>query len=62
MISIVIPAHNEEKRIGNTLENYALFFKEKKKSGEIEDFEIVVVINNTKDRTEEIIKKFSGKR
>ena len=31
MISIVIPAYNEEKRIGKILENYGAFFEEKKK-------------------------------
>jgi len=49
MISIVIPAYNEEKRIGKTLEAYCKFFK---------DAEIIVVINNTDDRTEMIVKKF----
>jgi glycosyltransferase involved in cell wall biosynthesis len=61
MISIVIPAHNEEKRIRKTLENYGKFFSEKKKEKEIKDFEILIVINNTKDRTEEIAKEFSKK-
>jgi len=56
-----MPAYNEEKRIGKTLESYGKFFQEKKRSGEIDDFEIVVVINNSKDRTEEITKKFSKK-
>ncbi len=58
MISIVIPAYNEEKRIGNTLKNYISFFKELKKK-KILDFEILIVINNTKDRTEEIVKDCS---
>jgi glycosyltransferase involved in cell wall biosynthesis len=61
MISIVIPAYNEEKRIGKMLENYGKFFSEKKRNREIRDFEIVVVINNTKDRTEEVVKEFSKK-
>lgn len=56
-ISIIIPAHNEEKRIEKTLEEYGKFFKEKKNKNF--DFEIVVVINNTRDRTEEIVKKYS---
>lgn len=61
MISIVIPAHNEEKRIKETLKEYAAFFKDKKKKKEIKNFEILVVINNTKDKTEEIVKEFSKK-
>lgn len=57
MISIVIPAHNEEDRIERTLEVYGKFFREK----EIKNFEIIVVINNTKDKTEEIVKKIAKK-
>jgi len=61
MISIIIPAHNEEKRIDKTLENYGRFFKEKKIKKEIKNFEIVIVINNTSDRTENIVKKYLKK-
>lgn len=61
MISIIIPAHNEEKRITGTLENYGKFFKKKKAEGKIKGFEILVVINNTRDKTEDIIKKFMKK-
>jgi glycosyltransferase involved in cell wall biosynthesis len=61
MISIVIPASNEEKRIGRTLEYYGAFFKEAKIKKEIKDFEILVVINGTKDRTEEVVKEYKKK-
>ncbi len=60
-VSIVIPAHNEEKRIKKTLESYSEFFREKKIKGEIKDFEILIVINNSQDRTEEIVKEFLKK-
>jgi len=59
-LSIVIPAYNEEKRIGKTLEEYLKYFKELKKSDNI-DFEIVVVINCSTDKTEDIVKNFSKK-
>ncbi|MDP2925985.1 MAG: glycosyltransferase [Nanoarchaeota archaeon] len=59
-VCIVIPAYNEEQRIGKTLEGYASFFSEKKKNKFL-DFEILVVINNTQDRTEEIVKSYSKK-
>jgi glycosyltransferase involved in cell wall biosynthesis len=61
MISIIVPAYNEEKRIRGMLESYGSFFAEKKKKKEIENFEILVVINNTKDRTEEVVKEFAKK-
>jgi glycosyltransferase involved in cell wall biosynthesis len=60
MISIVIPAHNEEKRIGNTLESYSRYFNLLAKSNKL-DYELLVVINNTKDRTEEIVKEKQNK-
>jgi glycosyltransferase involved in cell wall biosynthesis len=61
MISIVIPAYNEEKRIGKTLENYGAFFKGLKNKKEIKDFEILIVINGTTDRTEEVVKEYKKK-
>ncbi len=51
-LSIIIPAHNEEKRILKTLESYVSFFKEKYK-----DFEIIVVANACEDRTVEVVEK-----
>lgn len=59
-ICIVIPAYNEEKRIGRTLEEYCRFFSNLKKN-KILDFEVLVVINNTTDRTEDIVKAFQRK-
>jgi len=58
-LSIIIPAHNEAERIGKTLEAYGNFFR-KIKNDKIIDFEIIVVINNTTDKTNEIVKKYKN--
>jgi len=59
-ISIIIPAYNEEKRIAETLEEYGKFFTNLKKTKEL-DSEILIVINNTQDRTEEIVRQYQKK-
>ncbi|MBX4196786.1 glycosyltransferase [Candidatus Pacearchaeota archaeon] len=59
-LSIVIPAHNEEKRIAKTLESYSSYFESLRVKKKL-DYEILVVINATKDRTEAIIKSYSKK-
>lgn len=57
---IIIPAYNEEKRIGRTLEYYGKFFSDLK-SKKLIDVQILVVINNTKDRTEDVVRKYQKK-
>src|SRR3989344_769628 len=54
-ISIVIPAYNEEKRIGKTLQRCLEYIKLKK-----DKFEIIVVNDGSKDKTAEIVKKFKN--
>ena len=56
-LAIVIPARNEERRIGRTLKEYLAFFESLKKIYQI-DYKILVVINNTRDKTEEIVREF----
>lgn len=51
MLSIVIPAHNEEARIGHTLGDYLKYFSSEHHG----DFEIVVVPNGCIDNTVEIV-------
>ena len=60
-LSIVIPAHNEEKRVGRTLEEYGKFFNEKLKNKELDNYEILVVLNACKDNTLAVVKKFQKK-
>lgn len=49
-LSIVVPAYNEEKRLGRMLGEYLAYFEPRYGM----DFEIVVAINGSTDRTEEI--------
>lgn len=55
-----MPAYNEEKRIGLTLQTYSDYFEKVREKSKI-DYEILIVINNTTDNTENIVKKFSAK-
>ncbi|MEK6820451.1 MAG: glycosyltransferase [Nanoarchaeota archaeon] len=59
-VSIIMPAYNEEKRIGRTLEEYISFFRKLKEEG-ITDFEIVAVLNACRDNTRGVVKNFSRK-
>lgn len=51
-LSIVIPAYNEGERIRPTLEDYCNYFGP--------DAEIIVVVNNCTDNTEEIVKSYAN--
>jgi glycosyltransferase involved in cell wall biosynthesis len=53
LISVIIPAFNEEKFLGNCL--FSL------KNQDFNDFEIIVVDNNSRDKTSKIAKKFGVK-
>ena len=55
-VSLVIPAHNEEKRIYSSLMKLSNFFSEKEY-----DYEIIVSEDGSTDRTYEIVKNFSKK-
>jgi len=54
-LSFVIPAYNEEKVIGDCIESI-----ERELIGKKFDVEIIVVDNNSSDKTAEIAKSFSG--
>ena len=52
-LSVVIPAYNEEQRIGSTLEGIARYLRSRGRS-----FEILVVDDGSQDRTGEITQEF----
>lgn len=51
-LSVVIPAYNEEKRIAETLKDIDGYLEKQSY-----DYEIVVVVNNSKDRTYEVVQE-----
>ncbi len=51
-LSVVIPAYNEEKRIAETLKDIDGYLEKQNY-----DYEIVVVVNNSKDRTYEVVQE-----
>ncbi len=59
-LSIVIPAYNEENRIGRTLEKYVLFSQKMKKEKNI-DTEFPVVLNGCTDNTLSIVRDVQKK-
>ncbi|MDK2849469.1 MAG: hypothetical protein PWP03_421 [Candidatus Woesearchaeota archaeon] len=61
IVSYVIPAHNEEESIGETLDEINDVAKKLLKKRIIKDYEIIVVNNNCSDKTEEIAKSKGAK-
>lgn len=59
-IAIIIPAYNEEKRIGNTLHAYSEYFE---KQARIDNFgyEFIVVLNGCKDNTLQVVQDAAKK-
>ena len=53
-ISLIIPAHNEERRIGRTLNRFFKIFSDQFR----DDFEIIIIINNCNDRTLNVVQDF----
>lgn len=60
-ISVLIPAYNEERVIGRTVLDLKSYLDSLKARGVLESYEIIVCINGTVDRTEEIVKGISEK-
>src|SRR3989338_4025718 len=55
MISIIIPAYNEEKNINNILENIKYVIQESRQK-----FEVIVVDDGSTDKTAEIVSSEEG--
>lgn len=55
-VSIIIPAHNEEKRIVPFLEEYVAFFSARDEV----DVEMLIVVNNSSDNTEKIVRAYAA--
>lgn len=56
MLSIIIPAYNEEKRLGDRLDRIDEYLDKKKINNEI-----IVVVDKSKDGTFELVKEYSKK-
>ncbi|MBI5391537.1 glycosyltransferase, partial [Candidatus Woesearchaeota archaeon] len=56
-LSLLIPAYNEEKRIGKTLSLYLPFLTKKLQK----EYELLVVLNGCKDNTLSAVKPFMKK-
>lgn len=54
-LSVIIPAYNEEKRIEKTLRSVDSYLEKQKY-----EYEIIVVDNNSNDRTFEVVKKLEA--
>ena len=57
-LSIVVPCYNEEKNIPLVLERFRKAYEE----SEVKDFELVLVDNNSKDNSAEVLKKELAKK
>ncbi len=54
-LSVIIPAYNEEKRIAETLTNIDQYLEK-----QAYDYQIVVVVNNSHDKTYDVVKELEG--
>jgi len=56
-ITIIIPAYNEEKRIAETLLRYGTYYNKQYRNR----YDILVVLNGCKDKTEDVVKQWCKK-
>lgn len=56
-VLLLVPAYNEEQRIGPVLRDYARYFREYYPAGR---FKLVVVLNGCTDQTETVVRSVAG--
>ncbi len=54
-LSLIIPAHNEEERLGHTLDRYGAAFRQRYGA----NFEVIVVANGCTDKTPQLVREAS---
>jgi dolichyl-phosphate beta-glucosyltransferase len=59
-LSIIIPAYNEEKRIGRTLECIRTHFTERPSALVLDDIEVIVVDDGSVDGTSQVVQKYAS--
>lgn len=60
ILSIIIPAYNEEEAIGGTLERTLSSIDNIKRSAGLDDVEVIVVSDGSRDRTVDIVNTFEN--
>jgi len=60
-LAIIIPAHNEERRIEKTINSYITYFDNLIKYGKINSIDFIIVLNACSDRTKEIVTRYKQK-
>jgi glycosyltransferase involved in cell wall biosynthesis len=58
-VAIIIPAHNEEKRIKDMLDEYVSYFM-KLNYEKILDFSFIIVLNGCTDNTKEVLQEYKS--
>jgi len=56
-LSVIVPVHNEENRIARTLDDCLLYFSKEYR----DNFEIILVLNECADRTQDIVNTYNLK-
>jgi len=54
-LSLIIPAYNEEARLGRMLNQYLPFFNARYAEG----YEVLVIVNGSRDRTEDVVREYA---